>query len=206
MTSPSKKSLHASEQERGDVRAAREQWKREQPQLDRNKLIFIDETGTSTNMARLRGRCRRGQRLVAKVPHGHWKMTTFVAALRCDGITAPFVIDAPMNGEIFATYIKQCVVPTLSPGEIVSMDNLPAHKVVGVREAIEATGAELRLLPPYSPDLNPIEPSFSKLKAHLRKAGERTIPALWDRIGTILQNFTPDECKNYFTHAGYGSN
>jgi transposase len=206
MTSPSKKSLHASEQERGDVRAAREQWKREQPQLDRNKLIFIDETGTSTNMARLRGRCRRGQRLVAKVPHGHWKMTTFVAALRCDGITAPFVIDAPMNGEIFATYIKQCVVPTLSPGEIVSMDNLPAHKVVGVREAIEGTGAELRLLPPYSPDLNPIEPSFSKLKAHLRKAGERTIPALWDRIGTILQNFTPDECKNYFTHAGYGSN
>ena len=185
------------------MRVAREQWKREQPQLDRKKLIFIDETGTSTNMTRLRGRCRRGQRLVAKVPHGHWKITTFVAALRSDRITAPFVIDAPMNGEIFLTYIKQCVVPTLSPGETVSMDNLPAHKVVGVREAIEATGAELWLLPPYSADLNPIESSFHKLKAHLRKAGERTIPALWDRIGSIVQTFTPQECNNYFTHAGY---
>jgi len=187
------------------VRAARAQWRHEQPRLDRSKLIFIDETGTSTNMTRLRGRAPRGQRLVAKVPHGHWKMTTFVAALRCDGITAPFVIDAPMNGDIFVTYIKQCVVPTLSGGEIVSMDNLPAHKVAGVREAIEAGGAELRLLPPYSPDLNPIEPSFAKLKAHLRKAGERSVPALWDRIGTILQTFTPDECNNYFTNAGYGS-
>ena len=123
-----------------------------------------------------------------------------------DGITAPFVIDAPMNGEIFVTYLQQCVVPTLSPGEIVSMDNLPAHKVAAVRETIEATGAELRLLPAYSPDLNPIEQSFAKLKAHLRKAGERSVPALWDRIGTILQTFTPQECKNFFTHAGYGSN
>jgi len=188
------------------VRTAREDWKRGQPRLDAAKLIFIDETGTSTNMTRLRGRCRRGQRLVAKVPHGHWKMTTFVAGLRQDGITAPFVVDAPMNGEIFMSYLEQCLVPMLSPGEIVSMDNLPAHKVAGVRETIEATGAKLWLLPPYSPDLNPIEQSFAKLKAHLRKAGERSIPALWDRIGSILQNFTPDECKNYFTHAGYGSN
>ena len=188
------------------MRTAREDWKREQPRLDPAKLIFIDETGTSTNMTRLRGRCRRGQRLVAKVPHGHWKMTTFVAGLRQGGITAPFVVDAPMNGEIFLSYLEQCLVPTLSPGEIVSMDNLPAHKVAGVRETIEATGAKLWLLPPYSPDLNPIEQSFAKLKAHLRKAGERSIPALWDRIGSILQNFTPDECKNYFTHAGYGSN
>jgi len=205
-TSPSKKSLHASEQERADVRTARASWKREQPRLDPNKLIFIDETGTSTNMTRLRGRCRRGQRLVAKVPHGHWKMTTFVAGLRQDGITAPFVVDAPMNGEIFLTYLEQCLVPTLSPGEIVSMDNLPAHKVAGVRETIEATGARLWLLPPYSPNLNPIEQSFAKLKAHLRKAGERSIPALWDRIGTILHTVTPQECKNYFVNAGYGSN
>ena len=117
-----------------------------------------------------------------------------------------FVVDAPMNGEIFLTYLEQCLVPTLSPGEIVTMDNLSAHKVAGVRETIEATGAELRLLPPYSPDLNPIEQSFAKLKAHLRKAGERSVPALWDRIGTILQTFTPDECNNYVTHAGYGSN
>ena len=188
------------------MRLARDQWKRAQPQLDRSKLIFIDETGTSTNMTRLRGRAPRGQRLVAKVPHGHWKMTTFVAALRCDGITAPFVIDAPMNGEIFVTYVKQCVVPTLSGGETVSMDNLPAHKVAGVREAIEAAGAELRLLPPYSPDFNPIEQSFAKLKAHLRKAGERSVPALWDRIGTILHTFTPQECSNYFTNAGYAPN
>ena len=157
-------------------------------------------------MARLRGRCLRGERLVAKVPHGHWKMTTFVASLRKDGITAPFVVDAPMNGEIFLTYLEQCMVPTLAPGEIVMMDNLPAHKVAGVRETIEATGATLRRLPPYSPDLNPIEQSFAKLKSHLRKAGERSIPALWDRIGTILQTFTPEECNNYFAHDGYGSN
>ena len=167
--------------------------------------MFIDETGTSTNMTRLRGRSPRGQRLVAKVPHGHWKMTTFVAGLRNDGITAPFVVDAPMNGEIFLSYLEQCVAPTLAPGDCVMMDNLPAHKVVGVRATIEATGARLRLLPPYSPDLNPIEQSFAKLKAHLRKAGERSIPSLWDRIGTILQSFGPEECNNYFTHAGYGS-
>jgi transposase len=157
-------------------------------------------------MTRLRGRCLRGKRLVAKVPQGHWKMTTVVAGLRQGGMTAPFVVDAPMNGEIFLTYLEQCLVPTLAPGEIVSMDKLPAHKVVGVRERIEATGAMLWLLPPYSPDLNPIEQCFAKLKAHLRKAGERSIPALWDRIGTVLQSFTPEECKNYFTHVGYGSN
>jgi len=157
-------------------------------------------------MTRLRGRCVRGKRLVAKVPQGHWKMTTFVAGLRQSGITAPFVIDAPMNGEIFLTYLEQCLVPTLSPGEIVNMDNLPAHKVAGVREMIEAAGARFQLLPAYSPDLNPIEQCFAKLKAHLRKAGERSIPALWDRIGTVLQSFTPQECKNYFTHVGYGPN
>jgi transposase len=156
-------------------------------------------------MARLRGRCPRGERLVAKIPQGHWKTTTFVAALRKNRITAPFVVDAPMDGEIFLTYLDQCLVPTLSPGEIVIMDNLPAHKVAGVRERIEAKGARLCRLPPYSPDLNPIEQPFAKLKAHLRKAAERSIPALWDRIGTTLQTFTPTECNNYFTHAGYGS-
>ncbi len=185
---------------------ARESWKKEQPSLDPAKLVFIDETGTSTNMARLRGRCRRGERLVAKVPHGHWKMTTFVAGLRKDGITAPFVVDAPMNGEIFLTYLEKCLAPTLVPGEVVMMDNLSAHKVAGVRETIEATGATLRRLPSYSPDLNPIEQSFAKLKSQLRKAGERSIPALWGRIGTILQGFDPQECNNYFKNAGYGSN
>jgi transposase len=156
-------------------------------------------------MVRLRGRSPRGERLVAKVPQGHWKITTFVAALRLDGITAPFVIDEPMNGEIFLAYLEQCLAPTLSPGEIVMMDNLSAHKVAGVRNTIEATGATLRHLPAYSPDLNPIEPSFAKLKAHLRKAAERSVPALWDRIGTILPTFTPQECSNYFANAGYGS-
>ena len=152
-------------------------------------------------MTRLRGCYPRGQRLVAKVPHSHWKMTTFDAGLCKDGMTAPFVVDAPMNDEIFLTYLEQC----LTPGKIVMMDNLPAHKVAGVRETIEATGATLRRLPPYSPDLNPIEQSFAKLKAHLLKAGERSIPAFWSRIGTILDTFTPEECNNYFKHDGYGS-
>ena len=165
--------------------------------------MFVDETGTSTNMTRLRGRCHRGQRLIGKVPHGHWKITTFVAALRCDAITAPLVIDQPMNGPMFRAWLEQFLVPTLHPGDIVGMDNLPAHKVDGVRAIIEAAGAELHYLPPYSPDLNPIEQAFAKLKAHLRKAEERSIPALWNRIGTTLDAFSPTECQNFFRHAGY---
>ena len=183
--------------------AARVLWKQQQRQLDPDRLVFIDETGTSTNMARRRGRCPRGQRLIGKVPHGHWKITTFVAALRCNAVTAPFVIDEPMNGEIFAVYLEQCLVPTLRPNDIVVMDNLPVHKSDNVRRIIEAAGATLVYLPPYSPDLNPIEMAFAKLKAHLRKAAERSMPALWDRIGSILQLFSPDECANYFSHAGY---
>ncbi len=165
--------------------------------------MFIDETGTATNMARLRGRCRRGRRLVAAVPHGHWKTTTLVAALRIDAVTAPFVIDEPMSGDIFLDYLEQCLAQTLSRGDIVIMDNLPAHKVAGVRELIEATGARLLYLPPYSPDLNPIEQLFAKLKALLRKAAERSIPALWDRIGEILNSIASTECTNYLRHAGY---
>lgn len=129
--------------------------------------------------------------------------TTFVAGLRCDGLTAPFVIDGAMNGDIFRAYVRRCLAPTLRPGDVVVMDNLAAHKVAGIREAIEAAGARVVYLPPYSPDLNPIEQAFAKLKALLRKAAERTIPALWDRIGTLLDAFTPDECLNYFKHAGY---
>ena len=183
--------------------AARVLWRERQKQLDPDRLVFIDETGTSTNMARLRGRCPRGQRLIGKVPHGHWKITTFVAALRNDAITAPFVINEPMNGEIFTVYLERCLVPTLSPGDIVVMDNLPVHKSRNVRSIIEAAGATLIYLPPYSPDLNPIEMAFAKLKAHLRKAAERSMTALWDRIGSILDLFSKDECANYFTHAGY---
>jgi transposase len=185
------------------VAAARAAWKDTQAQLNPKRLVFIDETGTSTNMTRLRGRCRRGQRLVAKVPHGHWKITTFVAALRHDAITAPLVIDWPMNGETFLAYLEKCLLPTLQTGDIVMMDNLPAHKVAGVRAILEAAGGELRLLPAYSPDLIPIEQAFAKLKAHLRKAEERSIPALWDRIGKTLDSFSATECQNFFRHAGY---
>ncbi len=192
-TSASKKTVYASEQDRPDVALARERWRDGQSLLDPARLAFIDETGTSTNMARLRGRCRRGERLIGKVPHGHWKITTFVAALRCDAITAPFVIDRPMNSVIFRAYLEQCLVPTLKPGDIVVMDNLSSHKSDEVREIIEAAQARLLYIPPYSPDFNPIEQAFAKLKAHLRKAAERSIPALWDRIGVILDIFSAQE-------------
>jgi transposase len=165
--------------------------------------VFIDETGASTKMARLRGRAKRGQRCRAPVPHGHWKTTTFTGALRLDGLTAPMVLDGPMNGDAFLAYVKQVLVPTLAQGDLVVMDNLPAHRRAGVREAIEAAGARMRFLPPYSPDFNPIENAFAKLKAMLRKAAARTIEDLWTAIGDALPQFTPHECANYFTAAGY---
>jgi transposase len=185
------------------VTAARQQWRAGQTGLDPARLVFIDETGTTTNMARARGRSERGARLVSAVPHGHWKITTFVAGLRQDGVTAPFVIDRPMNGPIFLAYVEQCLAPTLATGDIVIMDNLPAHKVEGVRRAIRARGAEVLYLPPYSPDLNPIELLFAKLKALLRQAAERSITALWTRIGELLYRFSADECRHYLAHAGY---
>ena len=154
-------------------------------------------------MARLRGRCKRAERLIGRTPHGHWKTTTFVAGLRKDAITAHYVMDRPMNGEIFLAWLEQALIPTLAIGDIVVMDNLPAHKIAGVRTLIEAAGAILLYLPPYSPDLNPIEMAFAKLKALLRKAAERTVDGLWDKIGEILRAFSPDECANYFRHAGY---
>ena len=195
--------MHASEQERPDVAAARVAWQADQPGLDPRRLVFIDETGTSTNMARLRGRAKRGRRVVGRVPWGHWKVLTFVAGLRHDGITAPFVIDCAMTRAIFVEYLRQCLIPTLQPGDIVVMDNLPAHKGGTVRQIIEAAGAELRYLPAYSPDLNPIEQGFSKLKAHLRKAQERTIETLWQRTGKLLDLFPPHECANFFANSGY---
>jgi transposase len=171
--------------------------------LDPARLVFIDETAASTKMVRLSGRCPRGARLVGHAPHGHWKTITFVAGLRNDGMVAPFVIDGPMNGLTFVSYIEQCLVPTLDRRDVVIMDNLSAHKAAGVRDAIEAVGATLRYLPQYSPDFNPIEQSFSKLKAHLRKAAERTVAGLCRRIGLIVPSFSPRECSNYFEHAGY---
>lgn len=171
--------------------------------FDPARLVFIDETWTNTSMVRLRGRCPRGERLIGYAPHGHWKTLTFVAGLRHRAMVAPFVIEGAMNGQMFLAYVKQCLAPTLKRGDIVVMDNLPVHKVVGVEQAIEAAGATLRYLPPYSPDLNPIEPAFSKVKAHLRKAAEHTIPRLLRRIGRIVTDFSPRECRNFFRHAGY---
>ncbi|MFC3100562.1 IS630 family transposase [Altererythrobacter lauratis] len=198
-----KKSLHATEQERPDILSRRWTWFEGQLDLDPDRLVFIDETWASTNMARRHGRCRRGQRLRAGVPHGHWKTTTFVAGLRNTGMVAPMVLDGPINRDAFTAYVEQVLVPELAPGDIVIMDNLSSHKAPAIREAIEAAGAELRFLPPYSPDFNPIEKAFSKLKAHLRKAAERTIHGLWNAIGQILDLYSPQECANYFSACGY---
>ncbi len=186
--------------------AARARWRRHQTTFDPRRLVFIDETWAKTNMARAYGRCRRGARLIGRVPHGHWKTSTFVAGLRHDGITAPFVIDRPINGLIFRIYVERVLAPTLRPGDVVILDNLGSHKGAEVRRLIQARGAELRFLPPYSPDLNPIELAFAKLKAQLRKAAERSVEDLWRRIGTLLETVTPQECANYFSHAGYASN
>jgi transposase len=172
--------------------------------LELHRLIFIDETGTTTKMTRPRGRSLKGQRLRAKAPFGHWMTQTFVAGLRCDGLTAPFVVNAPMDRRIFETYVETQLVPTLEKGDVVIMDNLPAHKSKAAEKAIKARGAWVLFLPPSSPDLNPIEMAFAKLKAHLRAKAVRTIDALWQEIGRICDLFTPEECQNYFTAAGYG--
>jgi transposase len=171
--------------------------------LEPARLVFIDETGASTKMARRYGRAPRGKRCRAAVPHGHWKTTTFVGALRLEGMTAPMVLDGAMHGAAFLAYVEQVLVPTLKPGDIVVMDNLPAHKPLAVRQAIEAAGAELRFLPPYSPDFNPIEMAFSKLKALLKKVAARTLDELFDAIAEGIDTFTPKECQNYFAAAGY---
>lgn len=194
-----------AEQDRHDVARRRAQWKKYQDRIDPRRLVFIDETWAKTNMARTHGRCRRGQRLHAKVPHGHWKTLTFLAALRHDRIDAPAVFDGPINRQKFLAYVEQCLAPTLAPGDVVIMDNLSSHKGAAVRKAIRDTGAHLLFLPPYSPDLNPIEQVFAKLKALLRKAAERSIEATWRRIGDLLDQFSPTECANYFTNAGYAS-
>lgn len=198
-----KKTAHATEQDRPDILKRREEWFDGQLDLDPEQLVFIDETWASTNMARRYGRAPRGERLRAGVPHGHWKTTTFVAGLSRTGMIAPWVLDGPMNGDAFTTYVTRVLVPALSPGNVVIMDNLSSHKAPAVRTAIEAAGARLLFLPPYSPDFNPIEMAFSKLKAYLRKAAERTIHGLWNAIGRIVDLYSPQECSNYFAAAGY---
>jgi transposase len=193
----------ASERDRPDVARRRAQWIKYQRRIAPERLVFLDETWTKTNMAPLRGWARRGRRLTAKVPHGRWKTTTFLAALRHDRIEAPCVIDGPIDGESFRAYVEQILVPCLKPNEVVVMDNLGSHKGKAVRELIRAAGAKRLLLPKYSPDLNPIEQVFAKLKHLLRKISPRNPTALSDTIAQSLHAFTPQECANYFKNSGY---
>jgi transposase len=197
------KSLRAAEQERPDVKRLRDGWAARLAGVAVEHLVFLDETSATTKMTRRRGRSPRGKRLVMTAPHGHWKTTTLVVALRLGGLEAPTVIDGAMNGELFLAYVKQQLVPMLRKGDVVVMDNLASHKKAGVVEAIEAAGARVEFLPPYSPDLNPIELAFSKLKALLRKAGERTVDGLWKLIGRLMDEFTPGDCRNFLAHCGY---
>ncbi|MEZ0301590.1 MAG: IS630 family transposase [Hyphomicrobiaceae bacterium] len=200
---PQKKSGRAEEQDRADIAELRTAWRAGQGAMSPASLIFVDETGVATNMARRYGRSPRGLRLDGPIPHGHWKSTTFVGGLTARGFVAPYVLDGAMNGDIFKAWVEQMLAPELRPGDIVIMDNLAAHKVDGIRKAIEARGAELRYLPPYSPDLNPIEQAFAKLKALLRKAAERTVDGLWNAIGKLLDLFPASECANYLVNSGY---
>lgn len=184
----------------------RERWKRYQSRVDPARLVFVDETWVKTNMTRLHGWAPRGQRLVAPVPNARWTTMTFVAGLRAGGITAPCVFDGPINGCLFRAWVEQFLVPTLRAGDIVVLDNLGSHKGQAVRRAIRAAGAHLLFLPAYSPDLNPIEMAFAKLKTLLRRADERSITTVWRRIGSLLNEFSSAECSNYFQHAGYEPN
>jgi len=196
----------AGEQDRPDVARRRRQWVKYQGRIDTRCLVFLDETWTKTNMAPLRGWAPRGSRLKAKVPHGHWKTMTFVAALRHDRIEAPWLIDGPINGQRFLLYVERVLLPTLKPGDIVVMDNLGSHKGKAVRRAIRSVGAKLIFLPKYSPDLNPIEQAFSKLKHWLRDAQARSTDAICSALAQILDAFTPDECANFFANSGYDRN
>ncbi len=174
------------------------------PGLDPSRLVLLDETWATTNMARRYGRAPRGQRALDAVPHGRWRTTTVVAALRADGITAPLVLEGAINGPSFLAYVRQFLAPALRPGDVLVLDNLGSHKVAGVREAVEAAGATLRYLPPYSPDLNPIEQVFAKLKAPLRDAAARSTEGLWAAIGQALRRFPAAECARYLARCGYG--
>jgi transposase len=198
-----KKSVHASEQERPDVRQEREAWFEGQLDLDPNKLVFVDETWASTNMAPLYGWAPRGERLRAGIPLGHWKRTTFVAGLRLTGMTAPMVVDGSINSARFLDYVSRILAPTLTPGDTVIIDNLSSHKTDEVRQAIEATGASVRFLPRYSPDFNPIEKAFAKLKSMLRRLAARTVEALWPALENFVHAVTPTECENFFAACGY---
>ncbi|MBK8839715.1 MAG: IS630 family transposase [Hyphomonadaceae bacterium] len=201
-----KKTAIADERLRPDVVRRRKRWRSIQTWIDPDRLVFIDETWVKTNMAPLRGWSARGKRLNGYAPHRQWKTSTFLAGLRRHAITAPFVFEGPINGEIFKTYVADVLVPTLRPGDIVVMDNLGSHKGRAIRELVRKAGARVWFLPPYSPDLNPIEQVFAKLKHMLRKAQERTSERAWDRIGQLLKTFSPEECANYVANSGYRFN
>ena len=201
-----KKTAHAAEQERADVKAAREAWSDRQLEFEPARLIFLDECGTNTKMARLYARSRRGKRCRAAIPHGHWKTTTLLAALCTDGIIAPMVMDGAMDGEMFSAYVKILLAPCLKPGDIVIMDNLPAHKVRAARETIEAAGASLLFLPPYSPDFNPIEKAIAQMKALLKKTAARTKPDLDAAIAKATDIVIPQNTRSYFQTCGYQTN
>ena len=198
-----KKTGHATEQSRPDVLKRRQAWFDGQIDLDPERLIFVDETWTNTKMARTHGRCRKGERLRMPLPFGHWKTSTLVVGLSVRGVVAPMVVDRAINRVWFEAYVEQVLAPILVPGNVVIMDNLGSHKGRRVRELIEARGAELRFLPPYSPDFSPVENAISQIKAHLRRAAERTVGGLWDRIGEVVDLVTPQHARNYFTACGY---
>ena len=201
----SKKTLFALEQARSDVARRRRRWRSQQPHLDPQRLVFIDETWIKTDMAPLRGWGPKGDRLRGFAPQGHWRTLTFLAALRCDQLAAPCVFDGPINGECFRAYVEQQLVPHLKRGDIVIMDNLGSHKAAVLRRMIRAAGARLWYLPPYSPDLNPIEQAFAKVKHWMRTAQKRTVADTWRHIGSLVASFEPSECNNYFANAGYAS-
>jgi len=198
-----KKARRAAEQDRPDVAQARVEWRARQPNRMPGQRGFIEETWTKTNMTRLDGWSPCGKRLIEAVPHGQWQTSTFIGALRCDGLSATGVFNGAINGAMFLAYLEQVLVPTLKPGDVVIMDNLRCHKVAGVREAIEAAGASGMFIPPYRPDLNPIALAFAKLKALRRARAIRTVDALWNALGNLVDCFTPEECANYFQHDGY---
>ena len=195
----------ADECERPDVKRRRDRWQRHQGRIDPTRLVFIDETWVKTNMAPLRGWAPKGKRLPGAAPFGHWNTSTFIAALRHDRIDARWDFDGPVKGDIFRAYVERVLVPTLCPGDVVVMDNLASHKGQAVRQAIRSAGAHLLFLPPYSPDLNPIEQAFAKLKHGMRTAAPRSCDTLWRSVGTILNRFTPDACANHLKNAGYAS-
>lgn len=187
------------------MKEKREAWPEKLADVPPEKLVFVDETGANTAMDRTHGYAPKGKRLKASIPQSHYKAITFVAALTMSGLTAPFAMDRAMNGPWFVAWVEQCLVPTLKPGMVVVMDNLPAHKVAGVREAIEKAGCRLEYLPPYSPDFNPIENAFSKFKRKLRKAAERTVDGVYQAMREAVDDFSPQECENYFRHCGYAN-